>query len=62
MKKLQKGVWQPKIAEFRPRNFLDEEPEFKGKFSWVIDGEKVFVQPAKHYDILDNIWKILNEK
>lgn len=51
-----KGVWSPNLIAFQPVNPLALQSEkFRGKFSWVQDGETVFIQPESNYKTLDKI-------
>ena len=51
-----KGLWSKALEIFEPVDPLEKQKErFRGKFSWVEDGETVFVQPETNYKILDQI-------
>jgi hypothetical protein len=51
-----RGVWSPNLINFEPVNPLDLQADrFKGRFSWVDDGETVFIQPESNYKTLAKI-------
>lgn len=57
------GIWSPSLIKFEPINPLDlQSKQFKGKFSWVEDGETIFIQPESSYKTLEKITDELTKK
>jgi endonuclease YncB( thermonuclease family) len=58
-----KGLWSPALINFEPIDPLELQKEkFRGKFSWVEDGETVCIQPESNYKTLDIIAEKLRSK
>lgn len=58
----EKNIWAEKIRNMWRHNLYEEQPKmFKGKVSWVENGELVYVQPEAVNDKLDFIYDELNK-